>query len=335
MDANEAITFPAPLDVTIDERDVPEPGADEVLVKTTRSLISTGTELTLLTGNAPADSTWAEIGGFPIEDPGYCNVGEIVAVGANVATDLLGTRVASWQSHRRYNLVAEADVHAIPESVSDEEAAFFALAVTAMNGIRTGEVTWGEGVGIYGQGLLGQLAARFVSIAGARPVVCLDVASSRLDWLPDASGIVGLNPHTDDVVDRVEELTDGRLADVVVEVTGNPDAIPDEFDILRDQGRLVLLSSPDGPTEFDFHDYCNRGSYSIHGAHVYAHPEVATPSNPWTRARHVELFFQYLAEGSLDVTSLISHRVPYDRAPKMYESLYEDRRDALGVILEW
>lgn len=335
MDTNEAIIFAAPLDVTIDELEVPNPGADEVLVKTTHSLISTGTELTLLTGNAPAESTWAEIGAFPNEDPGYCNVGEIVATGANVTTDLVGTRVASWQPHRRYNVVANTDLHIIPETVSDGEATFFALAVTAMNGVRTGEVTWGEGVGIYGQGLLGQLAARFVSIAGARPVVCLDVASSRLEWLPDTPGIVGLNPRTDDVVDRVEELTDGRLTDVVFEVTGNPDAIPNEFDILRDQGRFVLLSSPDGPTEFDFHDYCNRGSYSIHGAHVYAHPEVATPSNPWTRTRHVELFFQYLTEGSLDVTSLISHRVPYNHAPKMYESLHDDRRDALGVILEW
>lgn len=335
MNANEAITFTAPLDVTIDEREVPEPKAGEVLVKTTRSLISTGTELTLLGGNAPAESTWAEIGAFPIEDPGYCNVGEIVATGTDVTTDLVGTRVASWQPHRRFNVIGETDVYAIPEPVSDEEATFFALAVTAMNGIRTAEVTWGEGVGIYGQGLLGQLTARFVSIAGARPVVCLDVASSRLDWLPDAPGIVGLNPRTDDVVDRVEELTDGRLADVVFEVTGNPDVIPDEFDILRNQGRLVLLSSPNGPTEFDFHDYCNRGSYSIHGAHVYAHPEVATPSNPWTRERHVRLFFEYLLEESLNVASLISHRIPYDCAPKMYERLQRDRRDALGVILEW
>jgi threonine dehydrogenase-like Zn-dependent dehydrogenase len=54
----------------------------------------------------------------------------------------------------------------------------------------------------------------------------------------------------DELVDRISALTKGRMADVVFEVTGNPDAILDEVKVLRRQGRLIILSSPRGKTLF-------------------------------------------------------------------------------------
>lgn len=126
------------------------------------------------------------------------------------------------------------------------------------------------------------------------------------------------------------------MADVVFEVTGNPDIIPKEFEALRPQGRMVLLSSPTGPTaSFDFHDLCNSPSYSIIGAHNGSHPDNATPYNQWTQHRHAELFFDYLADGELELAPLISHRAPYAKAPELYAMLLEDRSRAMGVILEW
>ena len=122
---------------------------------------------------------------------------------------------------------------------------------------------------------------------------------------------------------------------MVFELTGNPDVITDEFDVLRDQGRFVVLSSPRGETPFDFHDYCNAGSYAIIGAHNASHPSVATPDNPWTQHRHAELYFDLVADGSLEVESLVSHTEPYNEAPRLYDELLEDRSTAMGVVLEW
>jgi threonine dehydrogenase-like Zn-dependent dehydrogenase len=125
------------------------------------------------------------------------------------------------------------------------------------------------------------------------------------------------------------------MADVVFEVTGNAEAIPEEARLLRRLGRLVIVSSPRGPSLFDFHDLCNSPSLTIIGAHNSSHPAYETLNNPWTNHRHAELFFDLVADGRLDVGRLISHRVPYTEAPGVYEQLLEDRSRMMGVLFEW
>jgi threonine dehydrogenase-like Zn-dependent dehydrogenase len=97
----------------------------------------------------------------------------------------------------------------------------------------------------------------------------------------------------------------------------------------------VILSSPRGETRFDFHDLCNAPSFTIVGAHNNSHPAYETPGNPWTLLRHREIYFDLVADGELEVASLISHRVPHTEAPGVYDMLLADRTQALGVVLVW
>ncbi|MBO3763214.1 MAG: hypothetical protein FGF47_03320, partial [Candidatus Brockarchaeota archaeon] len=62
---------------------------------------------------------------------------------------------------------------------------------------------------------------------------------------------------------------------------------------------------------------------------------IETLNNPWTYKRHTELFFDLLLSKELDVSKLITHKVPYSDAPKIYEELLKDRTKAIGVVLEW
>ncbi|MEM3659327.1 MAG: hypothetical protein QXU11_02820 [Thermoproteota archaeon] len=66
-----------------------------------------------------------------------------------------------------------------------------------------------------------------------------------------------------------------------------------------------------------------------------SHPPVETLNNPWSRRRHVELFFDMLQTRQLDVSRLITHRVFYENAPEMYAQLLNDRTVALGTIILW
>jgi threonine dehydrogenase-like Zn-dependent dehydrogenase len=163
----------------------------------------------------------------------------------------------------------------------------------------------------------------------------VDVADGRLERLPQDKAIVPVNPTRDDVQSLVADATRGRKADVVFEVTGSREAIPGEVRMLRDLGRLVMLGCPRGTTQFDFHDLCNWPSISIIGAHNMSHPRHATPQNPWTNHRHAEMFFDLVADGEVQIEPLISHRVHWSEAPKIYDILVSDRSQAMGVVFDW
>ncbi|WP_255171481.1 zinc-dependent alcohol dehydrogenase [Natrononativus amylolyticus] len=334
MTTNHTVVFTDVESPAIEERPVPKPEADQVLIRSNRTLVSTGTELTALAGDVPRGSSWDDHIEYPFT-PGYNNIGTVVETGDDVASVSTGQRVATYGGHAEYVCTAAAACRPIPDGVTDDEATFFTIAEIVMNGVRRSDLTWGESATVYGLGLLGQLAVRVCSAAGARPVVGFDVADSRLEYLPDDPGVVGANPLSDDPESTVRAAGNDRLADVVFEVTGNPDVITDEFNVLREQGRLVVLSSPRGETTIDLHDHCNAPSYAIIGAHNASHPPVATPGNPWTQHRHAELFFDLVEDGTLEVAPLISHTESYREAPRLYGDLLEDRSEAMGVVLEW
>ena len=334
MPGNPTIVFTAPGEVVLEDRDVPSPDPGELLIRTRLTLISTGTELTILEGKYPPGSAWARYGKFPFL-AGYNNVGEVLRVGEGVAREWVGRRIATMGNHARYVCLPPAIARPIRPEVADEQAVFFTIAEIVMNGVRRGGVTWGEAAVVNGLGLLGQLAVRFCRLAGARPVFAVDPAEQRRARLPQDPGLVPVNPLQQDLAELVATLTRGRKADVVFEVTGNPDLIPGQLSSLRRMGRFVILSSPKGPSLFDFHDLCNSPSFTIIGAHNMSHPKCEEGDDPWTMLRHAELFFDLLADGDLDMTPLISHREPYTEASALYEMLVADRSSAMGVLLTW
>jgi len=336
---NETVVFPEPRSVVVEDRSCPDPGPGEVLVETDCSLVSTGTELTILSGEYPEESQWDAYGQYPFV-PGYNNVGRVVAVGDGADLSA-GDRVATWAPHARYVAVDAGDCRPVPEGIDDADAALFATAEIVMNGLRRGRVDWGERVAVFGLGTLGQLAVRLCDLAGAGRVVGFDLADERLGYLPDRPAVTGVNPADADPADAMADAGgtasaagDG-LADVVVEVTGDPAAIPQEVAALREQGRLVLLSSPHGPTEFDFHDHCNAPSIEIIGAHQTSSPSVSIPRAPWSKARHGALFFDLLADGRLAVDDLHTHAVAPAEAPDLYRELLADRTQAMAARIEW
>lgn len=332
--SNPTVVFPAPKCVEIQSRPIPRPEPGQVLIRTRYTLVSIGTELTVLNGEYPPGSAWARYGTFPYV-PGYNNIGEVVALGQGVDPSLMGQTVATYGTHARYVTAPVPALRRFHRTVPEEQAAFFTIAEIVMNGVRRSSLQWGESVGVYGLGLLGQLTVRFCRLVGARPVLAIDPAESRLERLPADPRIHRVNPQRETVVDVAKKETRGRLLDVVFEVTGVPDLIPSQFSALRPQGRFVVLSSPRGKTTFDFHDLCNSPSFTIIGAHNSSHPPEATPQSPWSQHRHAELFFDLIADGELDLRPLISHRAPYWDAPQLYDLLLRDRSTAMGIVLDW
>ncbi|MCX7935306.1 MAG: zinc-binding alcohol dehydrogenase, partial [Planctomycetota bacterium] len=249
----------------------------------------------------------------------------------------LGKRVSScaWMSHAKFMRASVPELRLIHRPISDEYAVFSTLAEIVMNGVRRARLQAGEAVVVYGLGLLGQLAVRFCRLCGARPVFGVDISAFRRRLLPRDPAVRGIDPQAEDVAAAVKAATGGYLADAVFEVTGVAELIPAEFSALREQGRFIVLSSPRGKTAFDFHDLCNRPSYTIIGAHNMSHPRQESADNPWTPARNAALFFDWIADGEIDLKPLITHRQAGVRAPEIYQRLMQDRGQAMGVVLRW
>ena len=264
-----------------------------------------------------------------------------MGVGEGVGSQWMGTRVDTHSFHATYVTCAAEQLRVLPGAVSDEDATFTTLAEVVMNGLRRAHLRWGESVAVFGLGILGQLCVRIASVAGASPIFGLELSDFRRGKLPRAPWIhcfddAGRESESPDRLRAaVEERNRGRRVDLVVELTAAPDLIPAEFDLLRDQGRFLVLSSPSGATHFDFHDLCNRRSLTIIGAHGFSHPRVETPDNPWTGKRHGDLFLEWLANGRITVSEMVSHRFPVSDAAHAYRLLGESRSEAMGVILEW
>ncbi len=328
------VSFPAPGRVEVASERVPDPGPGEVLCRAARSLISTGTETFCLRGVFDPDTNWERWVRYPFR-PGYSMAARVVAAGSGVQDFREGDLVGVWAPHQQLFTAPSASLHRIPAGIGPEEAAWAALATTTQLAARRPALQLGETVGIVGLGLLGQLVVQWMSISGARRIVAVDTSSYRLEAARRHGATHTIERSVADARAEVEELTWGRMLDVVFDVTGEPSVLPAALRLLRPQGRLVLLGDSPTPTRQHLAPGVVSDSLSILGVHASLAPPVATYQNPWTRPEMTSLFFETLLQGRMRVDDLVTSRHSPADAPAVYGRLVEDRSREIAVIFDW
>ena len=335
------LVFTGPRQATVEEIPLPAPGPGQALVHGEWSLISTGTEMTAYTGDFPREqSAWAAYVRYPFP-PGYSSVGVVDAVGEACALTP-GQRIVASAGHASHFLVhapatgtgPAPDGMPVPAGLGPDEATFHTLARIVLNGLRLSHVEFGESAAVVGCGLLGQLAMRFLRQAGAFPIVAVDLSRDRLAGARESGADALVCPADGDPVQALKTANAGRLADLVIDVTGAPGSFPLATRLARDLGRVVVLGSPRGPVTVDLHDDVHTRGLQVIGAHARTTPRVESPHTPWTMRRNVEYFFALMTAGRLRVADLISHRYPLSRAPEAFAMLDRDRTQAMGVLLQ-
>lgn len=111
---------------------------------------------------------------------GYCNVGRVINVGEGVAEFAIGDRVASNGQHAEYVNVPQNLVIKIPDNVSDEEAAFTVIGSIGLQGIRLCNPTFGETIVVTGLGLIGLLTAQMLMANGFSTNTFLPAVSASI-----------------------------------------------------------------------------------------------------------------------------------------------------------
>ena len=328
---SKAIVFEGAEQVRLIEEEVPEAGAGEVLVETTVSLVSTGTECHCFAGRFDPGTTWANWVKYPFR-VGYSAVGRVVQVGADVADLKEGDAVFAGKPHQQFAVVGVDQAVKLPDSVSDEAASWASLAFVVQTGVRRAEHAMGDTAVVIGLGPLGQLAVQYLRLLGLRQVLAIDTVPMRLDVAAAHGATATFCGSAGDARDFVGEHTDGLLADVVYDVTGHWSVLPQALPLARDFGKIMLLGDTPQPSKQHLtHDVLGR-QVAVLGTHnIKLQPQYAW----WTIRRQIELFFTYVQRGQMHVDDLITHRHPPEEAPALYSRLLADRSDTLGVLFDW
>ena len=252
----------------LEEVPVPQVKSGSVLIKTSCSLVSLGTERMLVEfgkaslidkarqqpdkvkqvldkiktdGVQPTIEAVFNKLGHPLP-LGYCNSGTVVAIGNGVTEFKVGDRVASNGQHAEYVCVPKNLVAKIPENVSDEEAAFTVIGSIGLQGIRLINPQLGETVVVIGLGLIGLIAAQLLQANGCR-VIGIDFDEEKVQ-LAREKNIIGINPTkgTDPVKYVLEETASyGADAILITASTKTDEVIHQAAEMSRKKGRIVLV----------------------------------------------------------------------------------------------
>ena len=303
---------------------------EEIRCVAKKSLISTGTETLCLRGVFDPDTNWESWVKYPFY-PGYCMSAEVIEVGSAVKGINVGDRITTTRAHQQvFNIDAQhADL--IPDGISHEQAAWLTLAKITQVGTRRAELKMGESVGVIGLGLLGQMVVRYLRAFGARRIIAIDPAASRLEAAKRSGATHVLAMDVQSAYEEVNRITDGKRLDVVFDITGHPAVLAPATNLVREMGRVVLLGDTVTPSQQVIGPRVVFDSIAILGIHS----RMARNYNGVTGADMAALYYDYLSRGQMDVDHLITHRYSPKDAPFVYDFLLKDRSSAIGVIFDW
>jgi predicted dehydrogenase/threonine dehydrogenase-like Zn-dependent dehydrogenase len=350
--------------------EIPTPQVREgaVLIQTTRSLVSLGTERMLVEfgkasliakarqqpervvqvldkikadGLMPTlESVFNKLG-LPLP-LGYCNVGKVIAVGKGVTSFQIGDRVASNGNHAEVVCVPQNLVAKIPDKVSDDEAAFTVIGSIGLQGIRLLQPALGETVTVIGLGLIGLVVAELLKANGCR-VIGVDFDQQKVD-IAKEKGILAINPAKDgDPVKYVLEQTNQVGCDgVIITASAKGDEIIHQAaEMSRKRGRIVLvgviglniLRNDFYKKELSFQVSCSYGPGRYDEDYENKGQDYPIGFVRWTEKRNFEAVLYAIASGALNVQPLISEIVPLNDYGQIYGDM--KKKGVIASILKY
>jgi 2-desacetyl-2-hydroxyethyl bacteriochlorophyllide A dehydrogenase len=332
----KTLYFTAPKQVEIREEPLPAPEADEVLVETTCSAISAGTEMLVYQGRFPRDVETDPVisslrGGFkyPLAY-GYACVGVIKDTGTQVDKSWRERLVFAFQPHTSHFLATPDSLFPIPGSLASETACFLPNMETAVNLVQDGAPLLGERVLVLGQGVIGLLAASLLSEFPLDVLVTADCYALRCDSSP-VTRHMSLDPYAPGF--RQEALTLLKQgADLTFELSGNPTALNDAIVLTGFSGRIVIGSwYGEKQVEVNLGGTFHRSRIKLISSQVSTiAPEL---EGRWNKARRFESAWKALER--IKPEKWITHRFAIDDAANAYRWLDERPQETIQVILDY
>ena len=278
---------------------------------------------------------------------GYSAAGIVEAVGSAASGFKVGDRVAiagaGYANHAEINFVPANLVATIPDNVSFGEACYTTVASIALQGVRICRPQLGEYVAVIGLGLIGLITVQLLKANGCR-VIGVDPDPRKLDSAKSL-GIDDVSSGGDDVFDAVSRFTEGRLVDstIITAATSSNGPVETAGRITRRKGSVVVVGAVGMEIPRDAY-YKKELELRISMSYgpgrydsVYEEGGVDYPYDyvRWTEQRNMEAVLGLMSSGKLDVASLTTHRIRFEKALDAYAMIQSNSEPFVGVVLEY
>lgn len=310
------------------DREIPEPAAGQVTVRTEYTAVSSGTERASLLGTAALN-----VPKFPC-CLGYCGAGHVARVGEGVTDLKVGDRVAvRWGFHSGYINCERRNVLKLESGIDMRAAALFFIATFPLAAIRKCRVEAGESVMVMGQGVLGQIAVMLLRCAGAVPVIAADPVAEKRERAIALGADCAFDPLAADFAEKVRALTGG--VDAAIEVTGVGAGLNETLDCMRKLGRVALLGcTRSSDFTVDYYKKVHCPGITLIGAHTNARPQAESYSGYWTESDDMRAIMRLSSGGRIDLSRLVEEIRSPEEAPEVYKRLTESSHFPV-TLFDW
>lgn len=340
------VVFAAPRTIAFDHYEERPLAAGEVRLRTLYSGISAGTELTAYRGSNPYLRKRWDAGrrlfvesettsqSYPLSGWGYEEVGEVVELGPDTDGVALADRIYGTWGHRTTHIIPidYARQRVLPAGLDPVLGIFSQIGAIALNGVHDARIRIGETVAVFGLGVPGQIVAQLAKHSGAR-VLGVDLLAERRAMAHELGVDVAVDPAQGDVAEQIKALTDGRGADVCIEVSGSAAALQAAIRATAYSSTVVAMGFFQGAAHALFlgeefhHNRVNIVGSQISGVA----PEL---TYRWNTTRLAQTAMRLQADGVLRLQPLISHTLPFDQAAQAFAMLDNAPEQALQVVLD-
>jgi len=266
---------------------------------------------------------------------GYANVGRVEAAGSQIDQGMMGRNVFALQPHATHYIALAKAVVQLPATMAPEAAVFLANMETAVNLVLDATPGLGEKVVILGQGVVGLLVSAILARFPLSGSYALDPIQLRRDTAAKLGALSVIDPDSEKEMATLKSMlqtTLGQGADLVLELTGSPDALNLALDLCAYTGRIIVGSwYGSKPVTLDLGGRFHRERIKIISSQVSTiNPEL---TGRWDRERRFATALELI--GSIKPEQLITHRMEFGSAHEAYKLLDESPEMVLQAVLTY
>ncbi|PUW16253.1 alcohol dehydrogenase [Cronobacter sakazakii] len=269
-----------------------------------------------------------EFGKFQL---GNMVVGEIIERGARVTEYAVGDMVCTYGPLMETVIVNAVDnykLRKMPQGSSWKNAVCYDPAQFAMSGVRDGNVRVGDFVVVVGLGAIGQIAVQLAKKAGASVVIGVDPIEHRCAIARRHGEDYTFNPIGADIGLEIKKLTGKQGADVIIETSGNADALQAALRGITYGGTISYVAFAKPFTSLNFGREAHFNNAKIVFSRACSEPNPDYPR--WSRKRIEETCWELLMNGYLNCEDLIDPVVPFAQSAESYMK-YVDQHPELSI----